>query len=330
MSGAGRLAAFVTTRGNATLTVLVVAAAVTLPFVLPGYALFAMTKAICYGIGIVGLKLLTGYGGQFSLGHSAFLMLGAYVAIILAPTIGFPLAVALAAVAAMLLGALLGLAGLRIKGHYLGLLTFMVALAIIQVPKASVLVPVTGGSSGLSFRVPLPAATSYGRDLFWYWTAVAVAAAVTVGIHALIRSRFGRALQASRDNALAAGALGVNTALVDVAAFAISGACAGIAGGLLAGVLTYIDPGSFHYTLSILLFVGMAVTGIRSLPAAYIGGALIVFVPNWAEGVSRDLSWAVYGGTLLVLLYIQVSAPRLVRLVTQREARRGRPAGGMP
>ncbi len=327
MSGARRLAALVTAHGNATLAVLVILAAIAMPLFLPGYLLFSMTKAICYGLGIVGLKLLTGYGGQFSLGHSAFFTLGAYVAIILAPTIGFPLAVAAATIASLLLGALLGLAGLRIKGHYLGLLTFMVALAIIQVPKASVLVPITGGSSGLSFRVPLPVTTSIGRDIWWYWTAVAVAFAVTLGVHFLIRSRFGRALQASRDNALAAGALGVNTALVDVTAFAISGACAGIAGGLLAGVLSYISNDSFSYTLSILLFVGMAVTGTRSLPAAFLGGALIVFVPTWSGDVSQDLSWALFGGTLLILLYIQVAAPGLVKRVTHR-AGKVRPAGG--
>jgi len=327
VSGVRRLVAFVAAHGNAALVVLVVLAALAIPLVLPGNLLFSMTKAICYGLAIVGLKLLTGYGGQFSLGHSAFFVLGSYVAMVLAPAVGFPLAVAAGAVASLLLGALLGLAGLRIKGHYLGLLTFMVALAIIQVPKASVLVPVTGGTSGLSFRVPLPATTSLGRDHFWYWTAVAVALAAMLLIHLLIRSRFGRALQASRDNALAAGAIGVNTAVVDVAAFAISGACAGIAGGLLAGVLGYITTDSFNYTLSILLFVGMAVTGTRSLPAAFIGGVLIVFVPTWAGDVSRDLSWALFGGTLLVLLYIQVAAPGLVRRSTHW-AGKARSAGG--
>lgn len=317
MSAARALLAFVSARGNAALAIAVVLAAIAVPFVLPGYLLFSMTKAICYGLGIVGLKLLTGYGGQFSLGHSAFFTLGSYVAMILAPTIGFAPAVVAAAFATFLFGAAIGLAGLRIKGHYLGLLTFMVALAIIQLPKATVLVPLTGGSSGLSFRVPLPVTTSLGRDHFWYWTAVAVALLVTIGVHFLIRSRFGRALQASRDNALAARAMGVNTALIDVTASAISGACAGIGGGLLAGVLTYIDPGSFNYTLAILLFVGMAVTGLRSLPAAFIGGVLIVFVPTWSGDVSQDLSWAVFGGTLLLLLFIQVSAPGLVRRLSQ-------------
>ena len=110
-------------------------------------------------------------------------------------------------------------------------------------------------------------------------------------------------------------------------AFAISGACAGIAGGLLAGVLSYISNDSFSYTLSILLFVGMAVTGTRSLPAAFLGGALIVFVPTWSGDVSQDLSWALFGGTLLILLYIQVAAPGLVKRVTHR-AGKVRPAGG--
>ncbi|MCC6734513.1 MAG: branched-chain amino acid ABC transporter permease [Bauldia sp.] len=322
MSVFGRLAGLVAARGNALLTAAVLVAAVAYPFLFPGYAINSMTMAICYGIGIVALKLLTGYGGQFSLGHSAFFALGSYVAFILAPTIGFAAAVAVAGIAAALLGALLGLAGLRIKGHYLGLLTFMVALALFQMPKASALAPITGGSSGLFYRAPLPATTPAARDVWWYWIVLAVALAITVGVHFLLRSRFGRALQASRDNALAAGALGVDTALVDVSAFAVSGAFAGIAGGLLAGVIGYISYDSFPYTLSILLFVGMTVTGARSLPAAYLGGALIVFVPTWAHDITSRLSWAVYGGALLALLYIQVNAPRLLQRLTGREATR--------
>lgn len=315
MSALRSLVSFIDTRGNLVLAVLVLAAAVTLPFLLPGPALLSMTKAICYGLGIVGLKLLTGYGGQFSLGHSAFFTLGSYVAFLLAPSIGFAAAVVAATMASFILGALLGAAGLRIKGHYLGLLTFMVALAALQIPKATVLVPYTGGSSGLWFQVDLP--TVGTRDLWWYWIAVAVAAAVTVGIHLGIRSRFGRALQASRDNALAARAIGVNTALVDVVTFGVSGACAGIGGAILAGVLGYITNDSFNYTLSILLFVGLAVTGARSLPAAFIGGALIVFVPNWSDRMLQDLSWAIFGATLLALLFIQVAGPRVWLLITR-------------
>ncbi|MGV8840540.1 MAG: branched-chain amino acid ABC transporter permease [Bauldia sp.] len=328
MSGIGHIARFATRRGNALLAALALAFAVAFPFLFPGLPVHSMTTAICYGIGIVGLKLLTGYGGQFSLGHSAFFALGAYVAFILSPAIGFAPAVAAAAIAAALLGALLGLAGLRIKGHYLGLLTFMVALAFFQLPKASVLVPITGGSSGLFYRVPLPATTFAGRDLWWYWIAVTAALAITLSVHILVRSRFGRALQASRDNPLAARAMGVNAALVDVSAFAISGACAGIAGGLMAGVLGYIGHDSFTYTLSILLFVGMAVTGPRSLPAAYVGGALIVFFPTWAHDITSRLSWAVYGGALLILLYLQVNAPRLLQRLTHGGAVRS--ARGSP
>lgn len=327
MNGVRRLAGFAAGRGDALLGAMTLLAALSFPLFLAGYALHSLTQGICFGIGIVALKLVTGYGGQFSLGHSAYFTLGSYVAIILAPTIGFAPAVALSAVAGSLLGGLLGLAGLRIKGHYLGLLTFMVALAFIQLPKASVLVPITGGGSGLSYRVPLPATTPLGRDHWWYWIALGVAVAITVAIHLLLQSRFGRALQASRDNPLAARALGVNTPFVDVTTFAISGACAGIGGGLMAGVLGYIGHDSFPYSLSILFFVAMAVTGVRMLPTAFIGGVLIVFVPSWAHDISSQLSWAVYGTALLILLYIQVAAPRLFQRLTYRGGA-VRPAGG--
>lgn len=314
------------------LAVLVVLIA--LPFFFKSFFVFQITQMLVYAIAIMGLNVLTGINGQFSLGHGAFYAVGAYTTALLVEMAGVHYALTLpaAGVICFIVGFLFGLPALRLEAIYLALATFALAVATPQFLRLSVLEDYTGGVQGVivfseTFDVPVPFGLPITPGVWTYFFTLGVGILLYWLAKNLVASRTGRALMAIRDNPIAAQSMGVNTALYKATAFGISALITGVAGGLSAIVIKFVAPDSFTFMLSVALLVGVVVGGVGWLPGALIGAAFIVFVPNIAEEVSKGLSGAVYGLFLILMIYlapqgagglIRSGADRLRRLFDSR------------
>jgi branched-chain amino acid transport system permease protein len=284
--------------------------ALVLPFAAKSFLTFQLTLVLVYAIAIIGLNLLTGFNGQFSLGHSAFYAIGAYTAAILMDKIDMPYAMTLpiAGGICFIFGFLFGLPALRLEGVYLALATFALAVATPQILKLSPLEQWTGGVQGIVINKPdAPFGLPLSQDQWLYYFTLFVAIVMTALAHNLIASRSGRAMVAIRDNPIAARSMGVNTALYKTLTFGVSALYTGVAGALGAIVVQFVAPDSFTFFLSIALLVGLVVGGVGWIPGAFFGGAFVLFVPNIAESVSKGLSGAVYGVMIILLIYVMPS-----------------------
>ncbi|MBO6716666.1 MAG: branched-chain amino acid ABC transporter permease [Rhizobiaceae bacterium] len=311
----------------ATISSLVVLAALVLcPFFISGFQTFQLNLMLIYAIAIMGLNLLTGFNGQFSLGHGAFYAIGAYTAAILIDTFGVSYVWTLpaAGVICFVSGFLFGLPALRLEGVYLALATFALAVATPQMLKLSILEHWTGGVQGIVIRKPkAPFDLPLSQDQWLYFFTLFVGLLLYWAARNMVKSRSGRAIMAIRDNPLAARSMGVNVALYKSLTFGVSALFTGIAGALGAIVIQFVAPDSFTFVLSVALLVGLVVGGVGWLPGAIVGGAFIVFVPNIAEEISKGLSGAMYGLMLILLIYVMpTGAGGLIRTVTDRLTRR--------
>jgi len=297
-----------------------------IPFVLKNFFIFQITLALIYAIAILGLNLLTGFNGQFSLGHSAFYAIGAYTAAIMMENLGisYVWTIPVAAIVCFVFGFLFGLPALRLEGIYLALATFALAIAIPQVLKSSVVEHWTGGVQGIVIIKPdAPFDLPLSSDQWLYLFTVLVAIVMYVCAANLVKSRTGRALVAIRDHPVAASAMGINVALYKSLTFGVSALYTGVAGALGAIAISFVAPDSFTFVLAVALFVGLVIGGVGSIPGTLVGGLFVLFVPNIAESVSKGLAGAVYGVILLLVIYLMpTGAAGLGRWVTAKLVRR--------
>jgi branched-chain amino acid transport system permease protein len=302
-----------------------------IPFVMKNFYIFQITLAIIYAIAILGLNLLTGFNGQFSLGHSAFYAIGAYTAAIMMDgfDIHYAWTLPAAAIVCFIFGFLFGLPALRLEGVYLALATFALAIAIPQMLKSSVVEHWTGGVQGITIIKPdAPFGLPLNSDQWLYLFTIIVAVVMYVCANNLVKSRTGRALIAIRDHPIAASAMGIDVALYKSLTFGVSALYTGVAGALGAIAISFVAPDSFTFSLAIALFVGLVVGGTGSIPGTFFGGLFVLFVPNIAEQFSKGLAGAVYGIILLLVIYLMpTGAAGLVRLISSRLVQQGR-AGG--
>jgi branched-chain amino acid transport system permease protein len=267
---------------------------------------------LVYAIAVLGLNLLTGYGGQISLGHGAFYAIGAYTAAILMDQAQWSAYATLpvAALVCLAAGILMGFPALRLDGHYLALATFALAMAIPQLLKYKGIEDYTGGVQGIVLDKPLPLfemeflGKELSEDRWMYYLVLIVAVLMFWLANNLVKGRIGRAIVAIRDQPIAAGALGVNLTAVKTLTFGVSAAYTGVAGALGAIAVSYVAPDSFHTFLSISFLVGAVVGGLGTIPGALFGAAFIQFVPNVADEISKSAPWAVYGAILIALIYV--------------------------
>lgn len=303
-----------------------VALAAILPFVVKNFLIFQLTLAMVYAVAILGLNLLTGFNGQFSLGHSAFFAIGAYTAAIMMDQggVAYYWTLPTAGVACLISGFLFGLPALRLEGIYLALATFSLAVATPQLLKSSPLEPWTGGVQGITIIKPdAPFGLPLSPDQWLYFFTLAVLLALYFCAANLIASRTGRAIMAIRDNSIAARSMGVDVSLYKALTFGVSAFYTGVAGALGAIVIQFVAPDSFTFALSIGLFVGLVIGGVGSIAGTLFGGLFVLFVPNIAESVSKGLAGAVYGVILILVIYLMPSgAAGLVRLIRSKLARR--------
>ncbi|MYG80382.1 MAG: branched-chain amino acid ABC transporter permease, partial [Gemmatimonadetes bacterium] len=218
--------------------------AVILPHFVSDFTSFQFTQAMAYGIALLGLNILTGYNGQFSIGHSAFYAVGAYTAAILLYHFEWNhyATLPVAALAAFVVGFLFGLPALRLEGLYLALATFALAVATPQLLKFDAFEHWTGGVQGLYVPKPEPLIEGLSADQSLYYVTLAVMVFLMAAAWCLLHSRSGRAIMAIRDNPIAASTMGINTALYKTTTFGIRAMYTGIAGALSVCVTAFVAP----------------------------------------------------------------------------------------
>jgi branched-chain amino acid transport system permease protein len=287
-------------------------------FVFDSFTNYNVTEVAIYAISAAGLTVLTGINGQVSLGHGALMMIGAYTtSVLLTRYPGVPLILMLVAsiVTTGIAGAIVGLAGARLRGPYLAGATLALAVALPQVP--SHFASVFGGNQGLSVAAPTPPAflgTSFAPEQWLAWITLAAALITFFVLANLVRSATGRRFRMVRDNEVAARLSGVDVARTQVLAFVVSAACAGLAGSLFAYWVSLTSPSGFTLNLSLSLLTAIVIGGLGSLSGAVLGSFILVYLPVWTGGLASSLNLssnvannvplAIYGIVLIVAILV--------------------------
>jgi len=308
------------------------AVALTVPFALSDYRIFLATMTLITAIAVLGLNMLVGYNGQLSLGHGALYALGAYVTAILMEHGGFAwwATLPVSAVVCFGFGLLFGWPALRLKGHYLALATFALALATPQLLKHKALEPWTGGVQGLTLLKPdAPFGWTLSQDQWLYLVVLGIAAVMFVAAWNLLRGRLGRATIAIREQPIAAAAMGINVAYTKAMTFGISALYTGVAGSLGAIATAFVAPDSFGMFVSVFFLVGVVVGGLGTISGALVGAAFIQFIPNVADQLSKSAPSAIFAGFLILCMFLMPQGfVGLVRSAQRRMQRGPRPRGG--
>jgi branched-chain amino acid transport system permease protein len=301
-------------RARAALPVVAFVALAVVAFALPAFISDFRAQQFAYvgiyTIALIGLNVLTGYTGQISLGHGAFMAIGGYTTAILIADHGVKdiWTIPIAALVAGAAGFLFGLPALRLSGLYLALATFAIAVATPAVIKK--FEGFTGGGSGINlFGLPeltgsIAPVTVLGQELnfnnWLYYLAWTLVLVLYVLAWLLLRGRTGRAFRAVRDSETAALSSGVDLARYKTLAFAVSAAYAGVAGSLFAIATTFVNPDTFPIALSIFLLVGVVVAGLGSLAGPVAGAIFIYFMQaSWAQDMDKLIpDWLPFFGDL--------------------------------
>jgi len=264
----------------------ILALVVVAPFVAEGdFRTNQMSTAAYVAIGVIGLNLLSGYTGQVSIGHSAFLGIGGYTTAIVVNEwdANFFVALGIATLVAALAGVLLGVPALRLSGPYLAIATLGLAVVLGPILKLHELEGLTGGRSGLNLFAHdfgPPVDWSWLSDARWYYIIAMVSLFVAIVLaRQLTESAVGRSFRAVRDGELAAAASGINVAATKLTAFAISSAYAGFAGGLLFLLSNrFVSPETFTVLIAIEYLVAMVIGGMASIEGSLIGAFFLVYL----------------------------------------------------
>jgi branched-chain amino acid transport system permease protein len=270
------------------------------------YRLFEFSMLAIYGVVLVGLNLLTGFNGQISIGHGAFYALGAYFGALSLPYFGdyYLLVLPLSAVFGLVIGYVIGRPALRFEGPFMALVTFALAISVPQT--IEYFEKFTGGISGVRVKaVMAPSWTGLSPDQWVYVMAGTMAVLMFYFANNLVKSQFGRAIVAIRDNPVAASTMGVDVDRYKVITFAISVMYASVAGCMLPFVVHFVAPGTFHFTLSIFLLSAIVLGGIASRMGPVYGALYMQYLPNIATSISLGAPAVVSG--LLIILVINLS-----------------------
>ena len=272
---------------------LIVAALIAAPLGLKPYGIYILSLWAVTTIAAIGLNLTLGYAGQVSLAQGAFVGIGAYAAALLT-TKGWPLGAAyvVAGVSCFGIGWLLGYPALRVQHHYLAFVTLAFATLAYLVMRNEEWI--TGGIYGIS-NIPRPSLFGYAlrtpRDFYYF--CLANLALVSLAAWWLIRSPWGRAFVALRENPVRALSLGVDTRRYTLMAFALGAGLGGISGVLYAPLVQYIDPTPFALLLSLNLLLMVVVGGSGYFFGPFLGAVIAVLLPEWLQ--AADNLYFVFG-----------------------------------
>ena len=308
------------TKGHLLLSVLGCIAFIIFPHLVSSHI---HTIANIIGVWIVaacGLNLLIGLCGQISIGHAAFMGVGAYTSALLGNHLSFPFWLSWPAgmLAAGLVGVIFGLPAVRVKGFYLALTTL--AAQIILGWIYTNWRDMTGGSEGIGVPTAQFGGFSFDSEISWYYVIGISAILATISFKNFSRSRLGRALVAIRDNDLAAEGMGVNLFRYKALAFFIGCLYAGAAGGLWAHYTTHIAPAHFELKESI-WFLGMLIVGglgstlgpVFGVPfililkevVVWLGPVLMLYMPFLGMGIWASFSLIVFAVVLIIFLIFE-------------------------
>ncbi|NLI89085.1 MAG: branched-chain amino acid ABC transporter permease [Epulopiscium sp.] len=245
----------------------------------------------------VSLSLVTGYLGELALGHAGFMAIGAYTAglitlnINLSPMIAFPFALLIGGLITGLMGIIIGIPALRLRGDYLGIITLGFG-EIIRIILNNL--TITGGPKGLS-GIP-----KYTNFIWAYW----VTTIIVIVIFLLMNSRHGRAINAIRENEIAAESVGIPVAYYKTFAFAVSAFFAGISGGLYAHYLTQLYPKKFDFLYSIEILVIVVLGGMKSLKGTIIAAIILGFASEYLRRYA-EYRMIIYSMLLIAIILLK-------------------------
>lgn len=271
------------------------------PLGLKNYGVYLLTLWCVYVMAGMGLNLTVGYAGQMSIGHAAFLGIGAYTAAILMKLgWSFWLVLPFAALICFFVGLVLGFPALRVQHHYLAFATlgFNVLMYLFFRNEEWL----TGGTFGISgiqrptlFRLSLDGAAAY------FYFAYASTVLLALLLWWLIRSPWGRAFAALRDNPIRAESLGVNIMAYTLLAFALGAAFAGVAGAYFAALVQFIEPAPFSLSASLMMLLMVIVGGAGRFFGPLLGAAIVILLPEWLRFM-QDWYLVVFGLAVVALM----------------------------
>jgi branched-chain amino acid transport system permease protein len=245
------------------------------------YGTYILTLWLVTTVAAMGVNLIVGYAGQETLAQAAFLGIGAYATALMTKAgISFAAAFFASGLAAFVVGVLLGFPALRVQRHYLAFVTHAFSVFVWLVIRNEEWL--TGGVSGLAnIRRPALFGTSLRPALYFYWFTLAITMTLTLAMWWLLRSPWGRAFTALRENPMRAESLGVDVRTYTLLAFAIGSAYGGFAGSLYAPLVEFIDPAPFALGPSLLFLLMVVVGGAGSFIGPFIGAGVAVLLPEW-------------------------------------------------
>jgi branched-chain amino acid transport system permease protein len=291
-----------------------------------GYYLNILMQAATYAIAVLGLVVVLGYCGQISIAQAAFVGIGAYTVAVGTVDYGlnFFVATGLGIVLAGIFGLILGLGSLRLGGHYLAMVTisFQQILTLVLTNW----IGLTHGPDGVR-NIPRPRlfGISFEGGNAYLGLILVVMVVVTLLVWRLRSSRLGRAMQAVRDNELAASTCGINVFATKVISFGISAVLGALGGALFSGGFRYISPDQFGFAESIVLLTMALLGGVQSPFGALVGTFLLVVLPEWLRFL-RQVYLAVYGAAVILIMVFLPDG--LWGFVAERLQRRARPIEG--
>lgn len=247
-------------------------------------------------ITVLGLNLITGVTGQLSLGHSAFISIGAYTSAILMMSLGVPFfaAVILATVMAGVIGGVFGIPILRLRGDYLAIATLGFC-EVVKVVIMNMKVTIDGSLRPLSLSL-----SSIPKHASLVLVLVLVVIAITFMVR-LERSKFGLALRSIREDEVASQMMGINIARHKVLAFAIGSAFAGLGGALFASYITAISPNDFGFTRSIEVLCMLVLGGMGSIVGVVAGTTILTAIPEVLR-FAAEYRMIMYGVVLIIMM----------------------------
>jgi branched-chain amino acid transport system permease protein len=286
---------------NLLFALVVLAALIIVPNFLKNYGIHMFTTWLVFIIATMGLNLTVGYAGQKSLGHAAFFGIGAYtVAIFLKAGLSFWLGLPVAALFCFVVGLALGFPALRVQTIYLAFATlgFNTALWLVMRNEEWL----TGGTFGINnIARPSLGGISFDGNLAYYYLVLTFTVVLALLLWGLLRSPWGKAFTALRDNAIRAESLGIDTRSYTLLSFAIGAVYAGVAGGLYASQVQFIDPALFTVGASIMMYLMVVVGGPGYFLGPVLGSAVGVVLPEWLR-FAQAWYLFVFGAAVVVLM----------------------------
>jgi branched-chain amino acid transport system permease protein len=276
-------------------------AAVTLPFLLKPFGIYLLSMWAVLTIAAIGLNLTLGYAGQVSLAQGAFVGIGAYCVGILTPAgVPYPLAFVCAALLCFGVGWMLGYPALRVQHHYLAFVTLAFTTLVFLVLRNEEWL--TNGIYGIN-AIPRPTLLGWStaRALDFYFLALSTLIAISLATWWMLRSPWGRAFVALRENPIRALSLGLDTRRYTLMAFAIGSSLGGISGALYAPLVQFIDPGSFALGLSFNLLLMLIVGGSGYFFGPFVGALIAVLLPEWTR-IAQGYYLMLYAMLVMVLM----------------------------